>query len=848
MHRIYSLLAVLALSSSQGATPTPGAVPQPVPLSGEDPSSARQDWGSLESDISVGGKPITLGGRTFSSGLGMHANGEATYDLAEGTQAFEALVGVDDTRKGDKGATVVFQVFVDGEKKFDSGLMRAGDAPKPVSIDLRGARTLKLVALDGGDGKDSDWADWADAKVTKPALPPATADYTIEGGGLRVSFAKNGRILGLELHGSSFPATGRLTTLAGCNESGETKAQKTDQGVAFTRTLADTQGHRANVTDTFMSAADGVRWIVDINSDDAPWTTAITSGLRCMDPGHTKVWAGCISPDASKQPVSAWRDPLVPGPFVSRTFTYGAATPEPGHTIGTVTLPLVSFLSPASDTGLSLVFAPSDVVLDAGLELGASGQARWTRTRHRIGGGKTVSFHTTLVPHEADWRGGLRFMTKNYPEFFEPINPRANQIAGCGAYSTGEEKLDVDKLKKMAFGFNWKLSDDFPYMGMFIPPVKTMDETWERSCAEASAAYVGRTTSCRRMNDYAQYMKANRFSVLSYFNVTEFGKDMNRSGQRKEVRNADDPELWKDPAGFVKYKLPNAVVNPGIQTCYYAYIMDVGDPDYQAFMIEQAKRNCEFLPATDGICIDRTDWLRIYNGHADDGVSWVDGKPARSLHRSWAEFISKLDPLMHGRDKMVFVNILSARLDTLRGTDGVYTEYGLFNNGDEINIAALLCPKRPAVMWTMENAGSDAMMQRQMYLGVFPTATYPHNNHCINPSSSADALYLDYGPLLEAMRGRKWVLAPHCVETTTPGAKVNLFEVKDGYALPVTFGGEVKEAVVTLRNVAGLDRLKATALQPGAAQPVEVKTQVKGGALKLTVPLARGCAMVKLTK
>jgi hypothetical protein len=76
-----------------------------------------------------------------------------------------------------------------------------------------------------------------------------------------------------------------------------------------------------------------------------------------------------------------------------------------------------------------------------------------------------------LVPHEASWRGGLRFLTSRYPQFFEAPNPRAHRIAGCGAYSICEAPLMVAKFKKMAFGFNWKLSDDFPYMGMFIPPV-----------------------------------------------------------------------------------------------------------------------------------------------------------------------------------------------------------------------------------------------------------------------------------------------------------------------------------------------------------------------------------------
>jgi len=139
-------------------------------------------------------------------------------------------------------------------------------------------------------------------------------------------------------------------------------------------------------------------------------------------------------------------------------------------------------------------------------------------------------------------------------------------------------------------------------------------------------------------------------------------------------------------------------------------------------------------------------------------------------------------------------------------------------------------------------------MQRHLHLGAFPTAPYPYNNHCINPEPSADRLYMDYGPLLDAMRGKKWVLAPRCVETTTPGVKVNLFEVPAGYALPVSFGGQAATATVKVRNIPGLDKLKAVALHPGVEIAAPVASTVEEGALTLTIPLKRGCAMVQLTK
>jgi hypothetical protein len=317
---------------------------------------------------------------------------------------------------------------------------------------------------------------------------------------------------------------------------------------------------------------------------------------------------------------------------------------------------------------------------------------------------------------------------------------------------------------------------------------------------------------------------------------------------RKAVKQANDPDLWQDPVAYLQHKLPTAVFDPGIQTCYAAFIVDPGDPDYMKHLLEQAARNTTLLPATDGICIDRADWLRLYNPKADDGVSWVNSQPARSLFRSWGDLMAKLGPQLHGADKVIFSNMMTMRLELCRELDGIYTEFG--NNGNALNASALLGLRKPVVAWTynetLRQPDPDAFMHRHLHLGAFPTAPYPNNNHCINPEPAADQLYLDYGPLLTAMRGKKWVLAPHCVETLTPGVKVNLFEVPGGYALPVTFGGTAATATVRVRNLPGLDKFKATALHPGTDSATAITAKLDAGVLELTVPLRRGCAMVRL--
>ena len=128
-----------------------------------EPAFFSQQWGQLRMRRSVEGNPIRIGGRRFERGLGTHANSVIVYKLDGSFRFFSAWVGVDDEKGG--AGTVVFRVFVDGRKVFDSGVMRGGEPPKRVLVRIERARELRLVVTDAGDGITCDHADWADAKL-----------------------------------------------------------------------------------------------------------------------------------------------------------------------------------------------------------------------------------------------------------------------------------------------------------------------------------------------------------------------------------------------------------------------------------------------------------------------------------------------------------------------------------------------------------------------------------------------------------------------------------------------------------------------------------------------------------
>jgi hypothetical protein len=130
-----------------------------------EPDEAVQDYGKVEKNQSVWQKPMIVAGKKLARGLGSHANGRILYELAgAGFKTFRCQVGRDE-HAGD--GIVVLQVWADGKKLFDSGPMTKAVPAKPFEVNVAGAATLELRALDGGDGISGDHANWAEAQLLR---------------------------------------------------------------------------------------------------------------------------------------------------------------------------------------------------------------------------------------------------------------------------------------------------------------------------------------------------------------------------------------------------------------------------------------------------------------------------------------------------------------------------------------------------------------------------------------------------------------------------------------------------------------------------------------------------------
>ncbi|CAI3659194.1 Conserved hypothetical protein [Clostridium neonatale] len=139
-------------------------------LTDYDWTSTKNSYATPKKDISNGNNTLRLTNEngkevSFERGIGAHSNSTITYDLTGKDYAyFSSYVGVDREMFGTVGS-VTFEVYVDGEKKFDSELMKSKDPMKYLEVDINGAKELKLVVTDGGNGNGSDHATWGDAKL-----------------------------------------------------------------------------------------------------------------------------------------------------------------------------------------------------------------------------------------------------------------------------------------------------------------------------------------------------------------------------------------------------------------------------------------------------------------------------------------------------------------------------------------------------------------------------------------------------------------------------------------------------------------------------------------------------------
>ncbi|MFM7073599.1 MAG: NPCBM/NEW2 domain-containing protein [Planctomycetota bacterium] len=136
-----------------------------------------QPWGFGRDENAAGGA-LRCDGRRYPKGLGMHATSRLAFSLAEPHKRLCARLGIDDAavRRGagtlaaSSRGSVIFRVYLDRgagkwEPAFASGIVRGGDPPVPLDLDITGAQGMALIVDAADYGDQGDLANWLDARL-----------------------------------------------------------------------------------------------------------------------------------------------------------------------------------------------------------------------------------------------------------------------------------------------------------------------------------------------------------------------------------------------------------------------------------------------------------------------------------------------------------------------------------------------------------------------------------------------------------------------------------------------------------------------------------------------------------
>ncbi|MGD9647870.1 MAG: NPCBM/NEW2 domain-containing protein [Pirellulales bacterium] len=128
------------------------------------PLDAAVDPYAPQRDRAFEGGDLALARRTYRKGLALHSRTRLVYRLPEDYRRLTAWAGIDD-RLNDQGS-VKLEIMGD-EKTLLSAIVKGGDPPLPLDLDISGVRRLTIV-VDFGDDQDvADHLDLCDLRIIK---------------------------------------------------------------------------------------------------------------------------------------------------------------------------------------------------------------------------------------------------------------------------------------------------------------------------------------------------------------------------------------------------------------------------------------------------------------------------------------------------------------------------------------------------------------------------------------------------------------------------------------------------------------------------------------------------------
>ena len=130
------------------ASPSVDHMHEAIPLSSLTPTFEKADFAPARLNRSFLDRPIMLAGKSYASGLGLHAPIVLKYAVPADAAYLRGIVGLDDEVFECNGHSILFRIHdEDGNLVFDSGLIVSHLEPKPFAVEIKGKKELASQRL-----------------------------------------------------------------------------------------------------------------------------------------------------------------------------------------------------------------------------------------------------------------------------------------------------------------------------------------------------------------------------------------------------------------------------------------------------------------------------------------------------------------------------------------------------------------------------------------------------------------------------------------------------------------------------------------------------------------------------
>ncbi len=109
---------------------------------------------------------LSIGGTPYAHGVSVHAPSSLLINLNRQCTSYDAIVGVDDLSALLGVGGVRFSVYGDEERLWRSDVVRPGDPPVPVHVDISGLSMIRLVVEEHTPFGRTAVADWAQSGIS----------------------------------------------------------------------------------------------------------------------------------------------------------------------------------------------------------------------------------------------------------------------------------------------------------------------------------------------------------------------------------------------------------------------------------------------------------------------------------------------------------------------------------------------------------------------------------------------------------------------------------------------------------------------------------------------------------